>query len=126
MENQALKRDNFSLTFDYSLATVLLSFFDFQSAFPTLSTLNKQFNSYFRDDMRDYIWRQLFTTEFLILEYPDHKKSSDESYLGYFKRSFDKYKEFRSLIKGIIDMTNEMRQKKQYGFLRDYSDRLAP
>ena len=36
------------------------------------------------------------------------------------------FKEFRVLIRGIIEMTNEMRQKKQYGFLRDYNDRLAP
>lgn len=60
------------------------------------------------------------------MEYPDHKKEESESYLAYFKRSFAKYKEFRVLIRGIIDMTNDMRQKKQYGFLRDYSDRYAP
>lgn len=50
----------------------------------------------------------------------------DESYFEYFKRSFQRYKDFRILIKGIIDKTNELRAKKQHGFLRDFSDRYAP
>lgn len=61
-----------------------------------------------------------------MLEYPDHKKGDDESYFEYFKRSFARYSRFRVLIKGIIDKTNELRAKKQHGFLRDFSDRYAP
>lgn len=62
----------------------------------------------------------MFTTEFLRLEYPDHKKEANETYLQYFKRSFEKYKTFRHLVKGIIEKTNEIRGRQQYGFLRDF------
>ena len=81
---------------------------------------------YFRELEFDSIWRKLFTSEFLFLEYPDHKKNENENYQEYFKRSFAFYKKFRKILKSIIDETNELRSKKQYGFLRDFKDRFAP
>ena len=81
---------------------------------------------YFRESQFDPIWRNLFTSEFLSLEYPDHKREEGESHKEYFKRSFAIYKKFRKILKSIIDLTNEQRAKKQYGFLRDFKDRFAP
>ncbi|CDW76718.1 UNKNOWN [Stylonychia lemnae] len=126
MEKKYAKQDLFSQTFNKYLVTELVSFFDFQTAFPTLALLNQKWNYYFSDKGQDYVWKQLFTTEFLMLEYPDHKKLENETYREYFQRSFQRYKHFRQLISGIIDLTNAKRSKKQYGFLRDFRDRYAP
>jgi len=96
----------FTCTFDQNLITILVSYLDFQSAFQSLSNVNKQINHYFANNGVDYIWKLLFTTEFSAYEYPDHKKESSETNYQYFKRSFMKFKIFRELLKNVFELTN--------------------
>jgi hypothetical protein len=90
------------------LASVLLSFFDFDVVQNRLNLVSKAFRCLVTNEERldKIIWKQLFLEEFLYLEYSDHQKLPMESYRAYFIRSFQHYKTMRKLIEGIIDETN--------------------
>lgn len=125
--------NTFTNTFNQNLITVLVSYFDFQSAFSCLANLNRRINKYFQEGGVDFIWKLLFTTEFSSFEYPDHKKEDSETHLQYFKRSFMKYKLFRHLLKNIFELTTEKRSSRKLltslrssGFLRNFEDREVP
>ena len=49
-----------------------------------------------------------------------------ESWLSYFKRSFELFKLIRYHIKGIINNSNLKREVKYHEFLMDFKNRYAP
>ena len=86
---------------------MLTQYFTFDKGFESFNLLNQQYHNYLMNNS-EYLWKMWFQSEFLRLEYNDHKKTKEESYFNYFKRSFLLYKRIRNALKGIVEKTAEL------------------
>ena len=102
----------FTDVFDENLSSVLFQFLGFDEVVNGLMRLNKYNSRFLKPDSYDFIWKFLFSYEFLNPSYEDHKKNAEESYYSYFKRSFLVYQEFRRTWATVIRLTNEQNTTK--------------
>ena len=83
-------------------------------------------NSYISPS-KDFLWKRFFEDEFLMLDFPDHKRKAEETYYEYFKRSFvDYYQRFRFLLKSIVYQTNQASAdvyKQGSNYIKSFRDR---
>jgi hypothetical protein len=81
VEEESKGGKNFCSVFDANLFTTYLAgvYINFPDCMAVFPMLNKQFNLYMSPE-RDFIWKRFFESEFLRLEYPDHKKGDDENF----------------------------------------------